>query len=157
MVSSEYWRLLIFLPAILNPAFESFSLAFCMMHCAYKLNTQGDNIQPWCSTPFPILNQSIFPCLILTVGSWSAHRFQERQVRWSEILISLRIFQFVVIHTIKGVSVLSETEVDFFFFFWNSLAFSIIQWMLAMWSLVPLPFKNPAWTSGSFGSHTVEA
>ena len=25
-------------------------------------------------------------------------------------------------------------------FFWNSLAFSMIQWMLAIWSLVPLPF-----------------
>ena len=34
-------------------------------------------------------------------------------------------------------------------FFWNSLAFSMIQWMLAMWSLVPLPFLKPAWTSGS--------
>ena len=34
-------------------------------------------------------------------------------------------------------------------FFWNSLAFSIIQWMLAIWSLVPLPFLHPAWTSGS--------
>ena len=34
-------------------------------------------------------------------------------------------------------------------FFWNSLAFSMIQWMLAIWSLVPLPFLKPAWTSGS--------
>ena len=34
-------------------------------------------------------------------------------------------------------------------FFWNSLAFPMIQWMLAIWSLVPLPFLNPAWTSGS--------
>ena len=34
-------------------------------------------------------------------------------------------------------------------FFWNSLAFSVIQRMLAIWSLVPLPFLNPAWTSGS--------
>ena len=34
-------------------------------------------------------------------------------------------------------------------FFWNSLAFSMIQWMLAIWSLVPLPFLNPTWTSGS--------
>ena len=34
-------------------------------------------------------------------------------------------------------------------FCWNSLAFSIIQQMLAIWSLVPLPFLNPAWTSGS--------
>ena len=34
-------------------------------------------------------------------------------------------------------------------FFWDSLAFSMIQWMLAIWSLVPLPFLKPAWTSGS--------
>ena len=32
---------------------------------------------------------------------------------------------------------------------WNALAFSMIQWMLAIWSLVPLPFLKPAWTSGS--------
>ena len=25
----------------------------------------------------------------------------------------------------------------------------MIQWMLAIWSLVPLPFLNPTWTSGS--------
>ena len=34
-------------------------------------------------------------------------------------------------------------------FFWNSLSFSMIQWMLAIWSLVPLPFLNPAWTTGA--------
>ena len=34
-------------------------------------------------------------------------------------------------------------------FFWNSLAFPVIQWMLAIWFLVPLPFLNPAWISGS--------
>ena len=34
-------------------------------------------------------------------------------------------------------------------FFLNSLAFSLIQQSLAIWSLVPLPFLNPAWTSGS--------
>ena len=33
--------------------------------------------------------------------------------------------------------------------FWNPLAFSIIRQMLAIWSLVPLPFLNPASTSGS--------
>ena len=32
-------------------------------------------------------------------------------------------------------------------FFWNSPAFSMIQWMLAIWALVPLPFLKPAWTS----------
>ena len=34
-------------------------------------------------------------------------------------------------------------------FFWNSLPFSMIQGMLATWSLVPLPFLKPAWTSRS--------
>ena len=34
-------------------------------------------------------------------------------------------------------------------FFWNSLAFSMIQRMLVIWSLVPLPFLKPAWTSRS--------
>ena len=34
-------------------------------------------------------------------------------------------------------------------FFWNSLAFLMIQQMLAIWSLVSLPFLKPAWTSVS--------
>ena len=49
------------------------------MYSEYKLNKQGDTIQPWC-TPFPIWNQSIFPCLVLTVVSWPAYRFLRRQV-----------------------------------------------------------------------------
>ena len=49
-VSSTYVRLLIFLLAILIPACASSSPAFHMMYSAYKLNNQGDNIQPW-STP----------------------------------------------------------------------------------------------------------
>ena len=34
-------------------------------------------------------------------------------------------------------------------FFWNCLAFFMIQQILAILSLVPLPFLNPAWTPGS--------
>ena len=34
-------------------------------------------------------------------------------------------------------------------FFWNSFAFSMIQQKLAIWSLVPLTFLNPACTSAS--------
>ena len=34
-------------------------------------------------------------------------------------------------------------------FLWNSFAFSMVQWILAIWPLVPLPFLNPPWTSGS--------
>ena len=53
VVSSVYLRWLIFLPAILIPPCASSSSAFRMMYSAYKLNKQGDNIQPWC-TPFPV-------------------------------------------------------------------------------------------------------
>ena len=40
---------------------------------------------------FPIF-ESVVPCLVLTVASWPAYRFLRRQVRWSGIPISLRIF-----------------------------------------------------------------
>ena len=46
VVSSAYLRLLIFLLAILIPASASSSPAFHMMYSTYKLNKQGDNIQP---------------------------------------------------------------------------------------------------------------
>ena len=35
-----------------------------------------------------------------------------------------------------------------FLFFWNLLAFSMIQQMLAIWTLVPLSLQNPVFTSG---------
>ena len=95
VVSSAYLRLLIFLPAILIPAYTSSSPAFLMMYSAYKLTKQGDNIQPWC-TPFPIWNQSVVPCPVLTVASWPASRFLKRQVRWSGMPISFRIFHILL-------------------------------------------------------------
>ena len=55
--------------------------------------------------------------------------------------------QFVVIHTVKGFNIVNEAEVDFFFLI--LLFFSVIEWMLAVWSLVPLLFLNPTSTSGS--------
>ena len=84
VVSSAYLRLLIFLPPILIPACASYSPEFFTMSSAwcpltYKLNKQGDNIQPW-RTPFPIWNQSVVPCPVLTVASWPAYRFLNRQV-----------------------------------------------------------------------------
>ena len=112
VVSSAYLRLLIFLPTILIPACTSSSLAFLMMYSAYKLNKQGDNIQPW-YTPSPICNQTVVLCLVLTIASWSAYRFLRRQVRWSSILISLRIV-FVVIHTVQGFGVVNKGEIDVF-------------------------------------------
>ena len=91
VVSSAYLRLLIFLPTILIPACSSSSPALLMMYSVYKLNKQGDNIQPW-HTPFPIWNQSIILHWVLTVASWHVYRFLRRQVRCSGIPISFRIF-----------------------------------------------------------------
>ena len=91
VLSSACLRLLIFLPAVLIPASASSSTALLVMYSAYKLNKQGDNIQPWC-TPFLIWSQSVVPCPILTVASWPAYRFLRRRVRWSGIPTSFRIF-----------------------------------------------------------------
>ena len=74
VVSSVYLRLLIFLPEILIPSCASSSLAFHMIYSAYRLNKQGDNIQPWHSAVL-IWNQSAVLCSVLTVASWFAYRF----------------------------------------------------------------------------------
>ena len=113
VVSSAYLRWLIFLPAILIPACASSSPAFLLIYSAYKLNEQGDNMQPWC-TLLLTWNQSVIPCPVLTVASWLTYRFLRRQVRWSGIPISWRIFKFVVIHTIKGFSIVNKAEIDVF-------------------------------------------
>ena len=98
VVSSAYLRLLIFLPAILIPACASSRPSFLLMYSAYKLNKQGNNIQPW-HTPFPIWNQSVVSCPVLTVAFWPAYRFLRRQVRWSGIPISWRIFHSLLWYT----------------------------------------------------------
>ena len=106
MVSFAYLRLLIFLPAILIPTCASSSPAFLMMYSACKLNKQGDNIQPW-RTPFPIWNQSVVPCPVLTVASWPAYSYLKRQVRWSGIPIS---FMNIVIKTLRNTSKLNSPK-----------------------------------------------
>ena len=113
VVSSAYLWLLIFLPAILISACASSSPALHMMHSAQKWNKQCDNIQP-CHTCFPILNQFVVPWLVLTAAYWPAYRFLRRQVRWSGIPISWGIFQFTVIHIVKGLSTVNEAEADAF-------------------------------------------
>ena len=83
------------------------------MYSGYKLNKQGDNIQPW-HTPVPIRNQFVVQGPVLTVVSCPAYRFLRRQVRSSGIPISWRNFQFVVIYTVKGFDVINKAEVDVF-------------------------------------------
>ena len=82
------------------------------MCSAYKLNKQGNSIQPW-RTHFPIWNQSVVPCPVLTIASWSANRFLRRQVRWSGILISFRIFHSLF-YTVKGFGLVNKAKEDAF-------------------------------------------
>ena len=126
VVSSAYLRLLIFLLAILIPACASSSLwwslhsSFSMMYSAQKLNKQGDNIQPW-HIPFPIWNQSVVPCPVLTLASWPPYLHtltcfltlisqEAGRVIWYSHL-SKNFPQLVVIHTVKGFSIVNEADV----------------------------------------------
>ena len=148
VVSSAYLSLLIFLLEILITVCASSTPEFPRMYSAYELNKQGDSIQPW-RIPFPIWNQSVVLCPVLTVASWPAYRFLKWQVQisqWSGMLISFRIFQFIVIQRVKCIGTINKAEIDVFL---EPLAFLIIQQMLAIWFMVPLPFLKPAWTSGS--------
>ena len=106
-------KLLIILLAILIPACASSSSAFLMMYSAYRLNKQGDNIQPW-RTPFPIWNQSLVPCQVLTVASWPAYNIPTGgQVVWYSHLFQ-NYPQFVVVHTLKGFGIVNKAEADVF-------------------------------------------
>ena len=72
-----------------------------------------DNIQPW-RTPFPIWNQSVVPCPVLTVVSWLAYRFLKRQVRWSGFCISFRIFHSLLWPHSQRLGIVNKAEIDVF-------------------------------------------
>ena len=80
---------------------------------------------------FPIWNQSVVPCPVLTVASWPAYRSLKRQVRWPDIPISFRIFQFIVIPTVKGFGIANKAKIDVFLelscFFWSSRCWHLIS------------------------------
>ena len=83
------------------------------MYSAYKLNKQGENIQPWNSFAdlepvYCSMSSSNF-CFLTCIQisqeagkvAWDCHLFKSFP-------------QFVVIHTVKGFSVVNEAEIDVF-------------------------------------------
>ena len=78
------------------------------------------------------------------------------QVRWSGIPISLKNFQFVVIHTVKGFEMVNKAEIDVFLEF-SCLFYDPTDVGNLISGLIPLPFLNPAFTYGILGSHTAKA
>ena len=75
------------------------------------------------------------------------------QVVWYSHLLK-NFPQFIVIHTVKAFSIVNKAEIDAF---WNSLAFLMIQQILAIWSLVALPFLEPAKHMEFHSSHIIKA
>ena len=67
--------------------------------------------------------------------SWGCKELDlTEQLNWTEL------------NTVESFGIVNKAEK---MFFWNSLAFSMIRQMLSIWSLVPLRFLKPAWTSRS--------
>ena len=109
VVSSAYLRLLIFLPALLIPACAYSSPAFLIIYSAYRLNKQGDNIQPWCTHSFSYLepvccSMSSSNCCSLTCIQISQ---EAGQVVWYAHLFQ-NFPQFIVIHTVKGFGIVNK-------------------------------------------------
>ena len=109
VVSFAYLGLSIFLPEILISACASSSP---VMFSAYKLNKQGDNIQPYsfpdkktvfCS--MSISNYCFLTCILISQ--------QAGQVVWYSHLLK-NFPQFVVIHRVKGFSIVKKAEIDVF-------------------------------------------
>ena len=101
----------------------------------YSLEYSLPNLEPVCCS----MSGSNY-CFLTCIQSSQ----EAGQVVWYSHLFK-NFPQFVVIPTVKGFSIVNKVEVDVFLELFH---FLMIQQMLEIWSLVPLPSLNPAWTSG---------
>ena len=62
--------------------------------------------------------------------------------------------QFIMTHTVKGFGIVNKAKVEIFL---ELFCFLMIQQMLTIWYLVPLPFKIQLEHLEVHSSHTVEA
>ena len=101
--------------AVLILACDSSSLAFHMIYSARNLKSGVTiYILVVLFVVLPVLNQFIVPYLVQTVASWLTYKFlRSRSVIWCSHIFK-NFPQFIVIHTVKGLSVVNEAEVDAF-------------------------------------------
>ena len=95
---------------------------------------------------FPNLEPVCFLSLVLSVASWPAHRFLRGR---SGALVIPSLEEFSTICCDPHSQRLWDSQQSRSRCFSRTVAFSMIQRILAIRSLVTLPFLNPAWTSGS--------
>ena len=81
-------------------------------------------------------------CCFLT---WIQVSQEIGQMVWYSLLFQ-NFPQFIVIHTVKGFGIVNKAEIDVFL---ELSCFFNDPEDVAIWSLDPLPFLKPAWTSGS--------
>ena len=96
---------------------------------------------------FPYLEPVCFSmsnsnCCFLT---WIQNSQEAGQVVWYSHHFK-NFSEFAVVHTAKGFGIINKAEVGVFL---ELSCFFNDPTELAIWSLVPLPFLNPAWTTGS--------
>ena len=101
-----------------------------------KIAQRNINLEPVCCS-MSSSNSCFLTCIQVSQ--------EADQVVWYSHLLK-NFPQFIVIHTVKGFGTVNKVKVDVFL---ELSCFLMIQWMLAIWSLVSLPFLNPAWTSGT--------
>ena len=79
-----------------------------MMYSAYKLNKQGESIQP-SHIPFPIWN-------LLSMSSSNLlpdlHIGFSRSTSGGLVFPSQNLPQFIVVHTVKGFGIVNKAEID---------------------------------------------
>ena len=97
----------------------------------YSLMYSFPNLEPVCCA-MSSSNNCFLTCIQISQ--------EAGQVVWYSHVLK-KFPQFVVTHTVKGFGIVNEAEA---YFFLELTAFLMIQWMLAILSLVPLPFINPA-------------
>ena len=88
------------------------SLAFHMIYSAYKLNKLGDNTQPWCTISqfwtSPLFHVQFYCFLTCIQVSQETDK-----IAWY-FYLSKSFPQFVMIHTVKGFSIVNEAEIGVF-------------------------------------------
>ena len=117
-----------------------------MMYSAYKLNKQGDNVQP--DILLFLFGTSLLFHVQFELLLSDVHTDFSRGRSGGLVFPSLSEFSTVYCDPHSQRLWYTQQSRNRCFF-WNSLAFSMIQQMMSIWSLVPLPFLKPSWTSGS--------
>ena len=134
VVSSACLRLLIFLLAILIPACASSSPEFLTMYSAYKLNKQGDNIQPWLNS-FPYLEPV---CCFMSSSNCCFLTCMQISQEASQVICYSHLFknfpEFVVVYTVKGFGIVNKADVflELLLFWWSNGCWQFDLWFLCL-------------------------